>query len=205
MHKIVLAFDAPHPAPNATDVLLGEQLRANEGGVSLRVDNLVKRTRAADCAGGKVVIAFRPGKALEDEILELGIVGRHIEAEIALGALKAELDGVGLLDNEARGADFEGLGRVVGALVEELGCVGGTLNVLAGQARDDAERQIVEEADAGAHRQEPRALQELIVGSSGGGRKLGGKVEAVPSTVSLSTRAAACKRSVLDSCSSSKM
>jgi hypothetical protein len=43
-----------------------------------------------------------------------------------------------LFDDEAGCTDFEGLGRVVGTLVEELGGVGSTFHVLRGQPRDHA-------------------------------------------------------------------
>src|SRR4029453_19522085 len=62
VHKIVLALDAPDAVPDVADILLGEDLGANEGRILLRVDNLVKRTRATDRAGGKVGVAFRAGK-----------------------------------------------------------------------------------------------------------------------------------------------
>jgi hypothetical protein len=115
---------------------------------------LVERTRATDCAGGKVRVALGAREALEDEVLEIRVIGRNIEAEVTLSALEAELDSVALLDNEARRADFEGLGRVVRALVKDLCGIGGALNVLSGQTRNDAQRKIVEEADAATDRQE---------------------------------------------------
>ena len=66
------------------------------------------------------------------------MIGRDIEAKVALGALEAELDGIALFDAEAGCTDFEGLGRAVGTLVEELGGVGSTFHVLRGQPRDHA-------------------------------------------------------------------
>jgi len=68
--KIVLAVEAPDPPPDAADILLREEFGANKSGIPLRVDDLVERTRAANRAGGKVIIALRAGKALEMKFLK---------------------------------------------------------------------------------------------------------------------------------------
>ena len=68
--KIVLAVEAPDPPPDAADILLREEFGANKSGIPLRVDDLVERTRAANRAGGKVIIALCAGKALEMKFLK---------------------------------------------------------------------------------------------------------------------------------------
>src|SRR5262249_60943194 len=109
MDKLILAVDTPSTVPNPADVLLSQNLGTEEASVTLGIDDLVKRAGAADAAGGKVGVAFAARKAFENEVLEVGVIGGNIKAEIALGALEPELDGIALFDNEARRADFEGL------------------------------------------------------------------------------------------------
>ena len=128
MHEVVLPVDAPHAAPDAGDVVLGQQLGAVEGRILLRVDDLVEL--GAGAARGEVVVALGAGEALEDEVLELGAIGRDVEAEVALRPLEADLEGVGRLDRQVGSADLEGGRGVVRPLVEELGGIGRALDVL---------------------------------------------------------------------------
>ena len=81
------------------------------------------------------------------------MVSRNVEAEVALGALEAELDGVCCLDQEAGCAQFKGLSGVVRTPIKEFGGVRRPLDVLADQAGNDTEWKIIEDADAGAERQ----------------------------------------------------
>ena len=91
-----------------------------------------------------------PVSCLIDEAAELRVVGRGVEAEGAGGLLQAELDGRGLLLVEERIADLERAGRLVHALGEQLGGIRRPLDVLPVEARHDAERQLIEQAEAAA-------------------------------------------------------
>src|SRR5262249_28130193 len=122
-------------------------------------------------AGGEVVVAFGAGEALVDEVAEFRAVEREVEAEIALGPLEAELEGIGALDRQVRIADLEGGRRVVRSLVVELGGIRCALYVLGGEARGDPIGKVIEEARADA-------LRDEIPARRGFGRIVGRRQEA---------------------------
>src|SRR6476660_4846024 len=104
-HEVVLPIDAPHAAPDAGDVVLGQQLRAVKRGVLLRVDDLVEL--GARSARGEVAIAFRSREALVDKVPEIGVVDRNVEAEVSFRPLEADLVRVSGLDRQVGIADLE--------------------------------------------------------------------------------------------------
>ena len=116
MHEVVLAVDAPQAVPYAGDIVLGCEFRTVEGGVALAEDELLQFVGPWRTAAGERLAAVEPGQLLENEIIVLRVVGRCVEAQVAGGALQADLDGAGLLDADIGIADFEGTGRLVRTL-----------------------------------------------------------------------------------------
>ena len=88
--------------------------------IASRWEMTVCSSSVSDAAGGELLAAENAGRLLEDEVVVAGVVGLAVEAEVALGPLEADLDGLGGLDGEAGIADVEGLRRVVRALGEQL-------------------------------------------------------------------------------------
>ena len=191
----------PHtPRQMRGHVVLGQHLGAGKCRVLLGIDDLVElRARTAQ---RKVIVALGTREALEDEVGEVRAIDRQVEAEIALWPLEADLEGIRALDRQVRVADLEGGRGIVGTLVEQLRRVRCPLDVLRGEPGDDAVGQVVEEPGAYALGNEG-LLDAVWTGSSGGGKKLAGKVEAVPLMSSLSIRPATWARNFLVSCSSS--
>src|SRR5262245_45798309 len=103
--EIVLRLDAPDTAPHPPDVILALQLGTEEVGVALRVSDLIER-RPGGAAGHECVAATHTGEILEDEVLELCVVDRRLETELALVSLQTEFDRVALLDVHVRIADL---------------------------------------------------------------------------------------------------
>ena len=134
------------PFQIAPDVELGRKLGAVERRVALLEDDLIEGLVAARRpALVEEGAALHAGELAIDEAAILRVVGRRVEAQGACGLLQAGLDGRRLLLAEKRIADLEGAGGLVHALGEQLGGVGRPLDVLTVEARDRAERQIVEE------------------------------------------------------------
>jgi len=108
-----LAVDAENAGPQRDHVPLPSQLGAAKDRIALRDEGLQQVGSGA--AGGEVRVAEIAGRLLEDEVVVAGVIGLAVETEFSLGALEADLDGLGGLDDQAGIADVEGLRRVMRA------------------------------------------------------------------------------------------
>ena len=104
-HEVVLAVDAEDSGRHREQVPLPGHLAAAEDGVALGIDGLDEL--GAGSATGEILAAQNAGGLPEDEVVVFRIVDLGVEAERAVGALEADLGGVGGLDLQAGIADLE--------------------------------------------------------------------------------------------------
>ena len=193
-HRVVLAVDPEDAGPQRGHVPLPGQFGAAEDRIALADDGL--QQLGFDAAGGEFLAAENAGRLQEDVVVEAGVVGLGVKAEIPLRALEADLDVLGGLDREAGIADVEGLGGVVRALGEQLGRARRAFDALQVQACHQVGWQVLDDAEAHALRREIAGRPGVLPGSSGGGRKPAGKSTAVPAMLRPSMRPASCVRNV---------
>ena len=153
MNDVVLRLDAEYAVPDPHHVMRDLQFAAKKAGVALRIDDLVV-ARARRATGGEALVAADAGEILEDEVAIARVIDRRLEPGIAARTLEPEFERVGFFERHGRIADLEGARCIVRPLVEQLDGIGGALDMLNGDARDDVVRQIVEQPGAGADRHE---------------------------------------------------
>jgi hypothetical protein len=90
-----------------------------EDRVALGIDCLDEGGLGA--AGRKRRAAEDAGCLPEDEVVVVGVIDFAVEAEVAVPPLETELGAIAALDFQARIADLECAGCVVGAMGEKLG------------------------------------------------------------------------------------
>ena len=155
--EIVLAVDAEDAGRQRYEIPLPGDLAAAEGRVALRIERL--NELGLHAAGRECLAAEDPGRLLEDEVLEPGVIGSGVEAERSVDALEAELGGLRSLDLERRVADIERARRVVSAVGEQLERGGRALDALDRGAGDHPRRQVLEHAEADALGRKAERLQ----------------------------------------------